>query len=60
MQSQSNRQGGEAIADESTAEEFLAYLDEMEKSYTKYEDLIESGLSREQARIGLPLSCYTG
>ena len=46
-------------ADDMTAEEFLSYLDRMEKGYADYQTLLDKGLSREQARIGLPLSTYT-
>ena len=59
MQSKSNRQGGEEIADDATAEEFLTYLDACESQYAEYEKLLDKGMSREQARIGLPVSAYT-
>ena len=39
--------------------EFLQYLDETEAHYAKYEDLLSKGVSRELARIGLPVSVYT-
>jgi len=58
-QSTVNRQGGEACIDEATAKEFLAYLDAVEAQYGQYERLLEQGVSRELARIGLPLSVYT-
>lgn len=64
-QSASNRQGGEAHFDPSnaeelrTAEDFLAYLDAVEDKYSTYEQLLEKGVSRELARIGLPVSMYT-
>ncbi len=58
-QSATNRQGGEEIADESTAQEFLDYLDRVEALYGDYEKLLEKGVSRELARIGLPVSVYT-
>ncbi|MBX3357463.1 MAG: FAD-dependent thymidylate synthase [Phycisphaeraceae bacterium] len=67
-QSRSNRQGGEekfvvspeAPADEvRTAEEFLTFLDESEALYQKYLGLTEKGVSREMARIALPVSVYT-
>ena len=58
-QSTTNRQGGADQADSLTAEEFLDYLDRMEKGYKDYENLLEKGLSRELARIGLPLNSYT-
>lgn len=59
QQSTSNRQGGDELADESTAAEFLKYLDAVETQYGQYTDLLEKGLTREQARIGLPVNVYT-
>jgi len=60
QQSKTNRQGGEAPADVSTAEEFLRYLEETERAqYAGYEKAIEGGIARELARVGLPLSVYT-
>src|SRR4051812_14572105 len=50
-QSTSNRQGGEEPMEVNTAQDFLNYLDEVEKSYEKYEQFIERGVSREIARI---------
>jgi thymidylate synthase (FAD) len=58
-QSLTNRQGGSEPIDPTTAAEFLTYLDHSEKLYGEYEALIAKGVSREQARIGLPVSCYT-
>jgi thymidylate synthase (FAD) len=70
-QSASNRQGGEetfvpaadAAAAESeayqTAADFVKYLEEAEALYSKYSALTERGVSRELARIGLPVSVYT-
>ena len=67
-QGAANRQGGEerfasdpaaASGEAKTAEAFLAYLDDAEKLYEKYEKLTEAGVSRELARIGLPVSAYT-
>jgi thymidylate synthase (FAD) len=58
-QSLSNRQGGEEPADSATADEFLRYLDEIEKSYEKYQHFIDKGVAREIARIALPASVYT-
>jgi thymidylate synthase (FAD) len=42
-----------------TAQEFLDYLAESEALYEKYKKLTEKGVSRELARIGLPVSVYT-
>jgi thymidylate synthase (FAD) len=50
---------GEAGDGARTAEEFLKYLDEAEALYGKYSKLTEAGVSREMARIGLPVSVYT-
>lgn len=58
-QSTTNRQGGTEIADDLTAGQFLEWLDETEKNYAKYESFIEKGVSRELARIALPVSVYT-
>ncbi len=67
-QSTSNRQGGEerfaadaaaAPDDARTAEEFLRYLDDAEKMYGRYDALTRAGVSRELARIALPVSVYT-
>jgi thymidylate synthase (FAD) len=58
-QSASNRQGGTEPIDELTAKEFCDYLDRMEDSYKDYERLLEKGVAREIARIGLPASVYT-
>lgn len=58
-QSMTNRQGGTEPMDDLTANEFLAYLDKTEGLYQDYEKLIEKGVSRELARIGLPVSVYT-
>jgi thymidylate synthase (FAD) len=58
-QSTTNRQGGEGPTDSATAEEFLAYLDDIEKSYERYQHFIDKGVAREIARIALPASVYT-
>ena len=58
-QSSSNRQGGEEPMDAATADDFLKYLDEVEKSYERYEEFLEKGVAREIARIALPASVYT-
>ena len=54
-----NRQGGDESIDPTTAEEFLAHLDAVEKQYADYETLMAKGVSRELARIALPVSVYT-
>jgi len=58
-QSTVNRQGGDELIDEVTAREFCEYLDKVEESYKTYERLIEKGVARELARIGLPVNVYT-
>jgi thymidylate synthase (FAD) len=58
-QSATNRQGGTEPIGEGTAQEFLKYLDETEKHYAEYEQLMDQGVARELARIGLPVSVYT-
>jgi thymidylate synthase (FAD) len=58
-QSTSNRQGGDEPMDPITAQEFLDYLGDVERSYEKYQQFIEKGVAREIARIALPASVYT-
>jgi thymidylate synthase (FAD) len=58
-QSLQNRQGGEEPIDEMTAKDFLAYLEKAEGMYEEYEKLLERGVSRELARIALPVNVYT-
>ncbi len=64
-QSASNRQGGEQTFDVAspeqarTAEDFLEYLRAVESSYARYLSLTEQGVSRELARMGLPVNVYT-
>jgi len=64
-QSAANRQGGEetfrvdAPADAATAQAFLDYLHDSESLYARYLDLTEKGVSRELARMGLPVNVYT-
>ena len=42
-----------------TAQEFLDFLEASQKQYEKYLQLTEKGVSRELARMGLPVSVYT-
>lgn len=61
-QSRSNRQGGEerfSGEEEKTAAEFVRFLEDSEALYGRYAKLTEQGVSRELARIGLPVSVYT-
>jgi thymidylate synthase (FAD) len=59
QQSATNRQGGNRAAEVATAEDFLRYLEATEAHYSGYEKMLEKGIARELARIGLPLSVYT-
>ena len=59
IQSETNRQGGDELASNATAAEFLAYLEAAEAHYGEYERMLEQGISRELARIGLPQTIYT-
>jgi len=65
-QSTSNRQGGEETfavqtsPDEAaTAQAFLEYLRDAESLYERYLALTSRGVSRELARMGLPVNVYT-
>jgi thymidylate synthase (FAD) len=58
-QSTVNRQGGDEPIDELTAREFCDYLDKVEASYEDYQKLMDKGVARELARIGLPVNVYT-
>jgi thymidylate synthase (FAD) len=58
-QSNTNRQGGTEPIDDSTAADFLKWLDEVETNYERYEQFLEKGVSRELARIALPVNVYT-
>src|SRR5687768_15373676 len=59
QQSASNRQGGDQAVDAATAEEFLRYLENCQTQYGEYERLLGKGVSRELARLGLPVNVYT-
>src|SRR5665213_4169787 len=58
-QSLANRQGGEEPIEASTAQEFLDYLTKSEALYSDYQSLMDKGVARELARIGLPVNVYT-
>jgi len=45
--------------DDFTAEQFLDYLASIQSKYEDYINLMNVGLAREQARMGLPLNIYT-
>jgi thymidylate synthase (FAD) len=59
QQSMSNRQGGEQPVDAATAQEFLDYLERCHAQYVEYQKLLDKGVSRELARVGLPVNVYT-
>ena len=59
-QSKTNKQGGDQVASEPEAKNFVDYLDKnCDVLYTKYQEFIDKGISREQARMVLPVSNYT-
>lgn len=58
-QSTSNRQGGDQPVDIGTAQEFLNWLGECEAQYERYQSQLDKGVTRELARIGLPVNAYT-
>jgi thymidylate synthase (FAD) len=59
QQSKTNRQGGDQQIDSLTAEEFNRYLDSVEAHYADYQTMLDKGVARELARIGLPVNVYT-
>ena len=59
-QSKTNKQGGNELSEFKDAEAFVLDLEEKCKlAYINYSDSIELGISREQARMFLPLNYYT-
>ncbi|MBN2104029.1 FAD-dependent thymidylate synthase [bacterium] len=60
VQSQSNRQGSAGFFDQKTGEKFTRAEAELHARSRKiYEERIEEGMAREQARKDLPLCTYT-
>jgi thymidylate synthase (FAD) len=60
LQNASNKQGRGETADHHTTDQFLSNLDlQRDMVEQNYEWAIDSGISRELARIDLPLSTYT-
>lgn len=60
QQSKTNRQGGDQVVEEGVAQDFLTELDRIcNDSYDVYIRNLEAGISREQARMTLPVSIYT-
>jgi thymidylate synthase (FAD) len=58
-QSANNRQGGEEPIDDLTAQQFVDWLDSIEEQHKKYDEFLAKGVSRELARIALPVGVYT-
>ena len=58
-QSKTNNQGSDGLVGNEETQQFLNYLDESTKLYEKYKESVDNGVSREMARIGLPLSLMT-
>jgi thymidylate synthase (FAD) len=58
-QSASNRQGGEEPIDDGTAQQFVDWLDSIEEQHKRYDEFLAKGVSRELARIALPVGVYT-
>lgn len=59
-QGKMNKQmSGNEIKDEKTKILYKEYLNNSKKQYELYKKLTDSGVSREMARIGLPLNMYT-
>lgn len=60
QQSLHNKQGGEQKLDNATSQQFSEYLSSFcQTAYSHYEDLLNRGVSRELARISLPINLYT-
>lgn len=49
----------DAVIDEDVSADFYAYLEQAEALYEKYQELVNRGVAKELARIGLPVSAYT-
>lgn len=60
IQSKTNRQGGNEATDAEIAEDFIAYIQKAcGESYKSYEKFLADDITREQARMVLPLNLYT-
>ena len=61
MQSADNKQGrqGDPVEDELASRIIAAFSDQQSQIYRGYQQLLDTGLARELARINLPLSLYT-
>lgn len=59
-QSQSNKQKTEEVLEKANAEKFKQVLEKScEDMYCEYEKALDNGVCREQARMLLPVNCYT-
>lgn len=60
VQGEFNKQmSGDEIKDQGVIDLFNKYIETANKQYSSYNELIEKGVSKEMARIGLPLNMYT-
>ena len=60
FQSKINKQSSdETITNENIKDQFDEYMRNSVSQYSKYNNLVEKGVSREMARIGLPLNLFT-
>jgi thymidylate synthase (FAD) len=60
VQGEFNKQmSGSEITDPDTLNLFKTYIQTANEQYTMYNQLIDKGVSKEMARIGLPLNMYT-
>lgn len=60
VQGEFNKQmSGDEIKDQGVIDLFNKYIETANKQYSMYNELIEKGVSKEMARIGLPLNMYT-
>lgn len=60
QQSKTNKQGGDQQIDSAVAAEFIDKLKGVaDSTYGLYEDYLDEGVSREQARMILPVNLYT-
>lgn len=58
-QSKINHQGSDEILERDTVYSVLELLKNVKNNFSDYQNLIDMGLSKEMARINLPLSTYT-
>lgn len=60
LQSKTNKQGSDGFVDIEQAQKYVqAIADQCAESYKWYMDMLDCGVSREQARMILPLNLYT-